>query len=299
MDRGIKIPFHSVGVAAHELAQSLGFHHMQSRYDRDDYITVVAENIQIVCVNMANNNDLENLFSDSFTEKVTLPQRSTFSAENKQSYLIGELKIRKHNGLFWRPYKTKTCVLLNNGYFLIYSTPVEGLSIYLPTVRNLSHHFSGGNSSNKAKARCGVEMCVGEMKLGVLIKGDLSTVVAWRRGIVCSHQGLPISEQPHPVNEEICNQSHVSREASQLLRCSLSNRSLPLNNTLPRVASCVRQRKCGVVCPGLRAYKALSLDARTSNLMHSHSFVCNNVTIDFLHFGSRYSFTFTSLRRQH
>ncbi|PIO58048.1 astacin [Teladorsagia circumcincta] len=34
-----------IGTAAHELAHTLGFYHTQSRYDRDDYITVIGQNI--------------------------------------------------------------------------------------------------------------------------------------------------------------------------------------------------------------------------------------------------------------
>ncbi|RCN27248.1 hypothetical protein ANCCAN_27019 [Ancylostoma caninum] len=54
----------------------------------------------------------------------------------------------------------------------------------------------------QTKARCDVIMCLGHAKLGILIKGQRSVVTAWRRGIVCSHQGLPVSE-PHLTDELI------------------------------------------------------------------------------------------------
>ncbi|KAL6735815.1 hypothetical protein Aduo_006222 [Ancylostoma duodenale] len=213
--------------------------------------------------------------STSFTEKVNLPQRSSFRIDNEHTYMIGDLEVRRHNGLFWRTYKTKTCVLLNTGHFLIYSSQFHGISIYLPALRSVNHRFSGnGGTGNETKARCDVIMCLGHAKLGILIKGHRSVVTAWRRGIVCSHQGLPVSE-PHLTDELIWMQPTVNPEASESLLCSLANRSLRLNNSMPSLVQTLfasQRRHTPVGCAGIQSQKALTLDSIRCSIPHSHSF---------------------------
>ncbi|KAK6738431.1 hypothetical protein RB195_020502 [Necator americanus] len=213
--------------------------------------------------------------SSSFTEKVTLPQRSTLRVDNEHTYMIGDLEVRRHNGLFWHLYKKRTCVLLNTGHFLIYSSPFHGLSIYLPALRKVSHRFSGnGGTGSESKARCDVVMCQGHAKLGILIKGQRSLVTAWRRGIVCTHWGLPISE-PHLTDELIWMQPTVNPEASESLIYSLANRSLRLNNSMPSLVQTIfasQKKQTGLACSRFQSQRALTMDSIKCTIPHSHSF---------------------------
>ncbi|KJH40621.1 hypothetical protein DICVIV_13418 [Dictyocaulus viviparus] len=142
------------------------------------------------------------------------------------------MAVRKRNGLFWHSYKIRTCVLLNNGFLLVYSSPFDGLSIYLPGIGSLKHRFSR-NDSNSNQTRCDILISKGRAKLEILIKGDQSTVLAWRRGIVCSHEGLPISGSLFE-DELVINQSNVNAELSRPLSC-LSSQDLLSDNTMQNV----------------------------------------------------------------
>ncbi|CAJ0605133.1 unnamed protein product [Cylicocyclus nassatus] len=216
--------------------------------------------------------------SHSLTEKIALPQRSTLRVDNENVYMLGDLEVRRHNGLFWHLYHKKTCVLLTSGHFLIYSSPFHGLCVYLPALHNVTHRFSGNEGTgSETKARCDIILCEGHAKLGILIKGHRSLVTAWRRGIVCSHKGLPIAE-PHLTDELIWMQPTVNPEASESLICSLANRSLRLNNSMPSLVQTIfatQRKQSWVGCSDPQPRKALTLENirnMRSSLRHSHSF---------------------------
>ncbi|RCN35258.1 hypothetical protein ANCCAN_18884, partial [Ancylostoma caninum] len=73
----------------------------------------------------------------------------------------------------------------------------------------------------------------------------------------------------------IAVQPTVNPEASESLLCSLANRSLRLNNSMPSLVQTLfasQRRHTAVGCAGIQSQKALTLDSIRCSIPHSHSF---------------------------
>ncbi|XP_033976381.1 meprin A subunit beta-like [Trematomus bernacchii] len=57
----------SISIVEHEFLHALGFYHEQSRYDRDDYVTIVNENIREVCLYLGREHNFDKQSNETTT----------------------------------------------------------------------------------------------------------------------------------------------------------------------------------------------------------------------------------------